>query len=148
MGARDDLAVVKRWFHLLATGDYDAMHALQTKDVVWDVIAGPHEGLVPWLGVFKGRKGVTRCLDKFAGAVESESFDLADFLTGPKGRVAVTGRTRLKERRTGRRMHIDFVEYFRLRRGKIFYVRVYGDSATAAAAFRAMKQRPRRRRPR
>ena len=140
-----DLAVVRRWFNLLATGDYEAMHALHAKDVVWDVIAGPSQGLVPWLGVFKGRKGVTRCLDLFAGAVESESFDLYDWMTGPRGRVAVVGRTRLKERRTGKRMEIHFVEYFRLRRGKIAHVRVYGDSAGAARAFQSIKQRRTRR---
>lgn len=141
MTNKRNLAIVRAWFRLLARGEYAKMHDLQSKDVVWDVIAGPSETLVPWLGKFRGRAGIDRCLARFSGAVESEAFELHDFLTGPGGQVAVIGRTRLRERQTGARMHIDFVEYFRLRRGKIAYVRVYGDSAGAACAFAALPRR-------
>ena len=48
----------------------------------------------------------------------------------------VIGRTVLVAKKTRRRFHIDFVEYFRLRNGKIAYVRVFGDTAMANAVFK------------
>ena len=136
MGTAENLALVKEWFRLLADGQYVAMHALQTEDVEWDCLSGASEGIVPWVGVFRGRAGVDACLERFAGAVESESFELKDFLVSEDGTIAVIGRTVLVARKARRRFHIDFVEYFRLRAGKIAYVRVFGDTAMANAVFK------------
>lgn len=135
MGTADNLALVKEWFRLLAEGAYEGMHALQTADVEWDCLSGASEGIVPWVGVFKGRAGVDECLARSAGAVESESFELKDFLASEDGTIAVIGRTVLIERKNRRRFHIDFVEYFRFRDGEIAYVRVFGDTALANAVF-------------
>ncbi|MHB1219437.1 MAG: nuclear transport factor 2 family protein [Alphaproteobacteria bacterium] len=144
MSARENVEVVKTWFQRLADGDYARMHELQTRDVVWDCIDGASTGTVPWLGRFSGRKGIDRCLSRFAAAVETEVFELDAFLTDGRNKVAVPGRCRLCERSTGRRFTIDFVEYFELRRGKISFVRVYGDSAAAQAVFKAPHARRRK----
>lgn len=136
MGTAEKLALVKEWFRLLAEGAYAGMHALQTDDVVWDCLAGASEGIVPWVGVFAGREGVDACLERFAAAVESESFELEDFLVGEEGTIAVIGRTVLVAKKNRRRFHIDFVEYFRFRDRKIATVRVFGDTALANAVFR------------
>lgn len=141
MSARRNVEIVRIWFQRLADGDYARMHELQTRDVVWDCIDGASTGIVPWLGRFRGRKGIDRCLSRFAAAVETETFELDAFLTDGRSKVAVPGRCRLRERATGRRFTIDFVEYFELRRGKIAFVRVYGDSAAAQAAFKALPPR-------
>ena len=136
MGALDNVAVVKEWFRRLSDGEYDRMHELETDDVEWDIISGASVGIVPWLGTFRGAAGVKDCLGKWAAAAQSESFELFDFLTAGDDRVAVVGRTRVVARPTGRRFEINFVEYIRLNAGKIAYVRVFGDSAAASAAFR------------
>lgn len=143
MNARRNVKLVKTWFKRLSDGDYARMHELQTRDVVWDCIDGASTGTVPWLGRFHGRKGVDRCLSRFAAAVETEAFELDAFLTNSRNKVAVPGHCRLRERITGRRFKISFVEYFELRRGKIAFVRVYGDSAAARAVFEAARERNR-----
>lgn len=144
VSARQNVKLVKIWFQRLADGDYASMHELQTRDVVWNCIDGASTGIVPWLGRFRGRAGIDRCLARFAAAVETESFELDAFLTDGRNTVAVPGRCRLRARATGRRFTIDFVEYFELRRGKIAFVRVYGDSAAAQAVFEAPLARRRK----
>lgn len=143
MSARRNVELVKTWFKRLSDGDYARMHELQTRDVVWDCIDGASTGVVPWLGHFRGRRGVDRCLARFAAAVETEAFELDAFLTDGHNKVAVPGHCRLRERTTGRRFKINFVEYFELRRGKIAFVRVYGDSAAARAMFETTRERNR-----
>ena len=73
-----NIVTVNEWFRLLAEGEYDAMHALHTDDIVWEVITGGSEKIVPWLGRFEGREGVDDCLRLFADAVESEKFDTGE----------------------------------------------------------------------
>ena len=97
---------------------------------------GPAERLARWFGVFKGRKGVDECLRHFAESVDTERIEIEEPLVGDDGRVSVPGYCDLVARATGRRFRIEFVEYFRFRGDKIALVKVYGDSAGAAEAFR------------
>ena len=135
MNETNQRTVVAEWFRLLAEGDFDGMHALHTDDIVWDVLPGPSEGIVPWLGHFEGREGVDDCLKRFANAVESEGFETGTVLMGEDDTVAVLGRTDLVARKNGQKFAIEFVEFFRFRDNKIAYVRVFGDTVAARDVF-------------
>lgn len=135
MGVADDIGTIKEWFRLLAEGDYDGMHALHTEEIVWEVITGGSEGIVPWLGRFEGRAGIDECLRLFSEAVESERFETSEILTGPNGTVVVLGYADVRAYRNDMRFRIEFAEFFRMREGKIAFAKVYGDSGAARAAF-------------
>ena len=135
MAENSDIATIEKWFRLLAEGDYDGMHALHTDDIVWEVITGDSEGIVPWLGRFEGRAGVDDCLRLFSGAVESERFETGEILTGADGAVVVLGSAEVRAIHNDARFRIEFAEFFRMREGKIAFVKVYGDSGAARAAF-------------
>ena len=135
MSGETDMATIEEWFRLLGEGDYDAMHALHTDDIVWEVISGGSEGIVPWLGRFEGHAGVEECLQLFSGAVESECFEASEILTGPDGTVVVLGSADVCAYHNDVRFRIEFAEYFRMRGGKIAFVKVYGDSGAARTAF-------------
>ena len=128
------IAIVEDWFRALAEGEYDRMHDHHTDDVVWELMPGPAEATVPWLGVYRGRTGVEDCLARFAGAVEAERFETSAPMIGDDGTIAVPGYTDLVARASGRRFRIEFVEYFRFRGDRIAFVKVYGDTAAAREA--------------
>ena len=131
-----NIVTVNEWFRLLAEGEYDAMHALHTDDIVWEVITGGSEKIVPWLGRFEGREGVDDCLRLFADAVESEKFDTGEVMTGANGLVMMLGTVDLRAYHNGKRFRIEIAELFRFRDGKIAFVKVYADSAAARVAFK------------
>jgi ketosteroid isomerase-like protein len=133
MTAARRIAIIKDWFRALAEGEYERMHDYHTDDVVWELMPGPAEGVVPWLGVYRGRAGVQDCLGRFSGAVESERFETGAPLIGDET-IAVPGHTDLIARASGRRFRIEFVEYFCFRGDRIASVKVYGDTAAAREA--------------
>ena len=128
--------IVKEWFACLGDGDFEPLHAHHAHDIVWELMPGPAERLARWFGVFKGRNGVDDCLRHFAESVDSERIVIEEPLVGDDGRVSVPGYCDLVARATGRRFRLEFVEYFRFRGDKIALVKVYGDTAGAAEAFR------------
>ncbi len=130
-----DIATIEKWFRLLGEGDYDAMHALDADDIVWEVITGGSEGIVLWLGRFEGRPGVDDCLQLFSQAVESERFETSEILSGPDGTVVVLGSADVRAYHDDARFRIEFAEFLRMREGKIAFVKVYGDSGAARTAF-------------
>ncbi len=135
MASNTDIATIEEWFRLLAEGDYDAMHALHTDDIVWEVVTGGSEGIVPWLGRFEGRTGIDECLRLFSEAVESERFETGEILSGPDGVIVVLGSAELRAFHNDVRFRIEFAEFFRMREGRISFVKVYGDSGAARTAF-------------
>ena len=134
--------IVEEWFACLGDGRFEAMHRHHSHDVVWELMPGPAEGLAPWFGVFRGREGVDECLRHFAESVDTERIETEEPLVGGDGRVVVPGYCDLVVRATGHRFRIEFVEYFRFRGDRMTLVKVYGDTAGAADAFRA-GERPR-----
>lgn len=128
--------IVEDWFRRLGAGEYDQMHQHHTDDIVWELMPGPSEDVVPWAGVYRGREGVEECLRRFADAVQSDRFETEPPLTGDGDIVAVPGRTDLVVRASGNRFSIEFVEYFRFRGNKISFVKVYADTAAAVRALR------------
>ena len=128
--------IVKEWFACLGDGRFEPLHGHHAADIVWELMPGPAERLARWFGVFKGRKGVDECLRHFAESVDTERIEIEEPLVGEDGRASVPGYCDLVARATGRRFRIEFVEYFRFRGDKIALVKVYGDSAGAAEAFR------------
>ena len=129
--------IVREWFACLGDGRFDAMHGHHSDDVVWELMPGPAERLAPWFGVFRGLEGVDECLRHFAESVDTERIEIEEPLVGDDDRVAVPGYCDLVVRATGRGFRIEFVEYFRFRGDRITLVKVYGDTAAAADAFRA-----------
>ena len=128
--------IVKEWFALLADGDFEAMHRHHSDDIVWELMPGTAEKLAPWFGAFTRREGVDTCLQRFAESVHSERIVIEEPIVGDDDRVTVPGYCDLVARATGRSFRIEFVEYFRFRGDKITLVKVYGDTAAAAEAFR------------
>jgi ketosteroid isomerase-like protein len=130
------VAIVKEWFALLGDGHFEPMHQHHSDDVVWELMPGAAENLAPWFGVFERREGVEECLRHFSESVDSERVVIEEPLVGDDDRITVPGYCDFVARATGRRFRIEFVEYFRFRGDKITLVKVYGDTAAAAEAFR------------
>ena len=128
--------IVKEWFACLGDGHFEALHGHHSHDITWELMPGSAEVLAPWFGVFQRREGVDLCLRRFAESVDSERIVIEEPLVGDDDRVAVPGYCDLVARATGRRFRIEFVEYFCFRGDKITLVKVYGDTAGAADAFR------------
>ena len=128
--------IVRDWFAQLGDGRFEAMHQHHADDIVWELMPGAAEKLAPWFGVFEGREGVDRCLQCFSESVDSERVVIEEPLVGDDDRVTVPGYCDFVARATGRRFRIEFVEYFRFRGDRITLVKVYGDTAAAAEAFR------------
>jgi len=128
--------IVKEWFALLGEGRFEPMHRHHSDDIVWELMPGVAEKVAPWFGVFERREGVDECLRRFAESVDSERVVIEEPLVGDDDRVTVPGFCDLVARATGRRFRIEFVEYFRFRGDEITLVKVYGDTAAAAEAFR------------
>lgn len=128
--------IVKEWFALLGEGRFEPMHQHHSDDIVWELMPGIAEKVAPWFGIFERREGVDECLRRFAESVDSERVVIEEPLVGDDDRVTVPGYCDLVARATGRRFRIEFVEYFRFRGDEITLVKVYGDTAAAAEAFR------------
>jgi ketosteroid isomerase-like protein len=128
------LAVVEHWFNALAHGDFEKMHRFHTDDIVWELMPGPAEKIVPWTGVFRRREGVDACLQRYADAVRSERFETEAPLVGPEDTVSVPGFAEYVTLASGRAFRVEFVEFFRFRGDRIAFVKVYGDTAAASEA--------------
>ena len=128
--------IVKEWFALLGEGRFEEMHRHHAPGVVWELMPGPAAKVIPWMGVFEGRRGVDECLRRFAESVESERVVIEEPLVGDDGQVTVPGYCDFVSRVTDRSFRIEFVEYFRFDGNQITLVKVYGDSAAAVEACR------------
>ncbi len=134
MTSKENLALVEEWFRHFQDGNDEALHGLQTDDIVWDVLSGASEGIVPWLGEFHGRAGVDECLEKFRAAVDVEEFEVRALLSDDD-HVASIGWARFTAKPSGTVFEMNFVEYFHFRDGKISYIPVFGDTALANKVF-------------
>ncbi len=133
---QERVEIVKEWFAFLGEGRFEEMHRHHAPDVVWELMPGPAEKVIPWMGVFEGRRGVDECLRRFADAVDSERVVIEEPLVGDDHRITVPGYCDFVSRVTGRAFRMEFVEYFRFAGNEITLVKVYGDSAAAVEACR------------
>lgn len=137
MSTQENLDLVKMGYQLFAEGNIPALIELQTEDVVWEIAPGASEGVVPYAGTFRGRDGVARFFEAFAGAVETERFEPRRFLA-QDDQVVVFGHSREVAKPNGKAYESDWAMAFTVRDGKVAAMRSYTDTAAAVAAWQGV----------
>src|SRR5215213_11692021 len=124
-----DIEVVKATFAAFAARDLDAVLALSAPDVEFTAVTGEHAGrTVP----YRGHDGMRQYFRDVASLWEELRLSPREFrasgdLILVTGRVSARSRSRTVTGSTG--------WIWRVREGKVAYVRVYASAADATAAF-------------
>jgi ketosteroid isomerase-like protein len=113
-------------------GDALRVMGLVAKDVCWTAHAAV-AGSVPWLGVYRGKRGL---LDLFAAFATTEFTELGRKATVAEGDLVVTWAQLAFVGPTDRPAETDEVAIWRLADGKVQSVDVFLDTAAVADAFR------------
>ena len=124
-----DIEVVKASFAAFAARDVDAVLALTAPDVELTAVTGEHAGRTE---PYRGHDGMREYFRDVASVWEElhlspREFRASDDLILVTGRVSARSRSRTVSGSTG--------WLWRVRDGKVVYVRVYGSAADATAAF-------------
>jgi len=113
-------------------GDALRVMGLVAKDVCWTAHAADG-GTAPWLGVYRGKRGL---LDLFAAFAETPFTETRRKATVAEGDQVVTWAHIAFVGPTGTPAETDEVVIWRVSDGKVVSVDVFMDTAAVAAAFR------------
>jgi ketosteroid isomerase-like protein len=116
----------------IALGDGLRVMGLMAKDVCWTAHAAD-AGSAPWLGVYRGKRGL---LDLFAAFATTRFTEIRRKATVAEGDLVVTWAHLAFVGPTGRPAETDEVQIWRVAEGKVRSVDVLLDTATVADAFR------------
>lgn len=128
-----NLRIVNRLYDAFKRRDISSALDMFTDDAV---LHGPTPaGVLPWGGVYNGRRGVADFFKALGESLEPHQFELRDFIT-QGNRVAVLGYQKGQAKPTGRSYEIEFVHLWSLRGGRFTEFRVFNDTATLVEALR------------
>jgi ketosteroid isomerase-like protein len=124
-----DIEVVKAAFAAFAARDLDAVLALAAPDVEFLAVTGEHAGRTE---PYRGHDGMREYFRDVASVWEELRLTPREF-RGSGDMILVTGRVSARSR--SRTVSGSTGWIWRVRDGKIVYVRVYASAADATAAF-------------
>src|SRR5215207_11270017 len=124
-----DIEVVKATFAAFAARDLQAVLALSDREIEFTAVTGEHAGRTE---PYRGHDGMRQYFRDVASVWEElrltpREFRASDHLILVTGRVSARSRSRTVSGSTG--------WIWRVRDGKVVYVRVYASAADATAAF-------------
>jgi ketosteroid isomerase-like protein len=124
-----DIEVVKATFAAFAARDIDAVLALASPDIEFTAVTGEHAGRTE---PYRGHEGMRQYFRDVGALWEELRLSPREFRSSGDtilvtGRVSARSRSRTVTGSTG--------WIWRVRDGKVFYVRVYPSAADATAAF-------------
>jgi ketosteroid isomerase-like protein len=131
-------AVARRWFTALTTGDFPTAFACLDDDVEW-INYTPVEGFntaMAWIGTYHGPAAVQETLQTFVSLVDVRKEELVDLVvSGDEAAGIVHEQSTVKA--TGLDFEIEFVQWLRIRNGKIVRWKSYTDPSQIIRAFGA-----------
>lgn len=131
-GAGDSLGIIETYFERLLAGDREALRTMFAPDV--EVHYHGPEGLVPWFGDYVGVDGYAEFTRRVNEHVSHFAVDWERPVVDGDT-VVLLGRGVWRLAATGRDVHADTTNVFRIRDGLIAEYRVYNDTAAFAEAF-------------
>jgi ketosteroid isomerase-like protein len=123
-----DIEVVKATFAAFAARDLDAVLALADRDIEFAAVTGEHAGRTD---PYRGHDGMRQYFRDVASVWEELKLTPREFRTSGD-RILVTGRVAARSR--SRTVTGSTGWIWRVRDGKVTYVRVYASAADAIAA--------------
>ncbi len=130
MSAEANTDIVKQSYEAFFQGDMDAMLALYSEEVDWEVY-GPSS--MPTTGRHRGKDGVRAFFGKVDDLLENESFEIQQHVA-QDDTVVVLGEYRWRSKVTERVLQAHFVHVVTVTDGKITRFREYTDTAAAVEA--------------
>jgi hypothetical protein len=134
MSARDNVKLVREFWRRFLTDDIDGMLDMNSNNIVWEIGSGPAVKVVPYFGVFRGRRGCLDCLAKYSKAADPKVFEMEEYY-GDKDKVFVLGHEKVVAKPTGKKFESNLIFMFTVRNGKITKMRGTFDTAALARAF-------------
>jgi len=134
MSAQENVKLVREFFRRFLSDEIDGMLDMNSKDIVWEIGSGPALKVVPYFGVFRGRKGCLDCLAKYSEAADPQVFKMDEYY-GDKDKVFVLGHEKVTAKPTGKKFESKLIFTFTLREGKIAKMSGTFDTAALTRAF-------------
>ena len=132
MNDQTNVAVVRRNYAAVGSGDIPALLELLTDDVEW-TLQGP--SVIPFAGTRRGREAVAEFFSLLGENLEFQQFEPREFVA--QGDTVVLGYERSLIKPTGRTIEHEWAHVYTLRDDKITKLRVFEDTAAYVVAFDA-----------
>ena len=129
--SEQNIAIAQKGFADFLKGNIAAIIEASAEDVTW----GSYENaVVPFAGMFHGRKGIADFFSTLSDTVDYKVFDPGDYYADNDS-VLVKGYQEAIVKSTGKTFGHDFLMHFKMRDGKIASFFAYVDSKDEAQAF-------------
>ncbi len=135
MSTQENAQLVENFFQLFLADDISTMLDLQTDDIEWKVAPGAAEKFVPYFGTYRGREEAMQCLSKIEEAVETQEFEIREYLADGDKVIAI-GYEKAIAKPTGKPFELGLFYIFTIREGKIASLLLSCDTAMVMEAFR------------
>ena len=132
MNEQENIQLIKDAYGAFARGDVQSILATLSNDVDW-YQPGPKE--IPMAGRFKGPEAVATWFQKLGESDDVLAFEPKQFFAAGDTVVA-RGYYSAKVKSTGKTSHIDWVQVFTIRDGKVTSWTEYYDTALVAECYR------------
>jgi ketosteroid isomerase-like protein len=133
MKEEENIGIVKQLYDAFKRRDISSLLDMFTDDAI---LHGPAPaGVLPWGGVYKGRRGAAEFFAAVGESLEPQQFELQDFIV-QGNKVAVLGYQKGQAKSTGRPYEIEFVHLWYVRDGRFTEFRVFNDTASIVEALR------------
>ena len=127
----NNIAIAKKGFADFLSGNIQGIVDTCRDDVQWGSYNNP---VVPFAGMYSGKKGVVDFFTTLGGTVNYSVFDFKDYYAD-KDSVLVHGRQEGTVKSTGKSFAHDFMMHFRMEDEKIVSFFAFVDSKDEADAF-------------
>ena len=129
--SEQNIEIAKKGFADFLNGNINGVADACANDVEWGSYENP---VVPYAGMFHGKKGVAEFFSTLGSAVEYKAFDPKDYYAD-KDSVMVKGYHEAVVKSTGKTFGHDFLMHFKIKDGLIRSFFAYVDSNDQAKAF-------------
>jgi ketosteroid isomerase-like protein len=120
--------VAATWFEALTTGDIERALSCLADDVEWinySPVPGYNDAMA-WIGTYRGVAEVLETFRVFSGIVEVNHEELVDLVVDGENAMGVIDE-RSTVKATGRVFEIEFIQWLKVRDGKIVRWKSYTD---------------------
>ena len=132
MAAQQDVETVKGLYEAFGRGDVEAILECVTDDVDWSTDAALKSA--PWYGARRGKEEVRGFFEAIGETGPVTEFVPVSFVSNDDGDVMVFLRYAFTVSATGKSVAMNLHHYWKLRDGKVCYVRASEDTEQVAAA--------------
>lgn len=135
--AKETRAVAEQWFCAMAKGDVDAARECLADDVEW-INYIPVPGMntdMKWIGTYRGPVEVIKSLGVFLDMCDVKSEELIELIVDGEDAVGIVHETS-KVKATDKSFEIEFVQWLKIRDGKIVRWKSYTDPSPIVRAIR------------